>query len=356
MVRSPGELVGGMADAIITFAPSGWAPSSLIPTQPYSAALHTYRETGNLEAAEAVLVEAWNEQNRLRLLLRPLLGLGAGYEPLNETFRLRWRLVDKALRHHEAGSFEASVPIVLAQIDGIVSDVTEQQAWYFQGKGRASYLVDDRTVAGLPEGLEPLRNLVSRSVKHSGATGALVRHGILHGQELGYDTLINSTKAFVLLLEIVDWAQPRARKLANRLQHEREERYAGSNALDERGRRMDRRGFDRAKDGLRNLALRQIAEYRHHQRYGFDLDAMFPGQAQDDDFLRNRAEVTLMTSEDRQQFWAWRTTPSGFCFGIAGREGSTQEWLYAESSPPTGGSDAEAKWKGPGQLHSPDWS
>lgn len=265
LMGRPEEMVRNASDAIIAFVPVAWAPSSDMPYNAYTNALTLYRRTGDLAAAAALLVEAWNEPNRLRILLRSLIGLGSGYESLNEMFRLRWRLVDKALHHHEAGAYEASAPIILAQIDGIVWDVTEHRIGFFSGTGQGTYLIDQTTVAGLPEGLEALRKLTSRGLKQSGATGNLVRHGILHGQELGYGTRENSTKAFVLLLAVLDWAKPRAAALADRLREEEEAKHAGSDAEDQRGRRLDRRGFSRAQEGLQGLMLRQLNEYGRHR-------------------------------------------------------------------------------------------
>jgi len=323
--------------------------------EPYKQALQLYRDTRSLEQAETLLVEAWNEPNRLLWALKPLGSLGAGHSPLRDMFWRRWVLVDKALKHHGAGAYEASVPIVLAQIDGIVGDLTPGRMGFFFGKDQATHLVDNETVAGLPEGLEVLRQLVGQSVWETGTTGQLARHGIMHGRELGYDTRINSTKAFVLLLAVVDWAQPRARELADRLHAEHEARHAGSDAIDERGRRLDRRDFDRAQESLRNLHIRQTAEFRRNGCYGDDLDSLFPGPGRDDDYIRNKTQLTLRTTDDRQAYWAWRSTPSGFCFGIAAKGGPPGEWLYAGPHPPEGGIDSAADWRGLRHSPPPDW-
>lgn len=250
LVNAPQELIGSMTEALLVFAPVGWAPSSRTPVEPYKQALQIYRSTRSLEQAETILVDAWNEPNRLHWTLKPLGSLGAAHGPLRDMFWRRSLLVDKALKHHVAGAYEASVPIVLSQIDGIVWDLTEGKAGFFSAGKQAAELVDNETVAGLPEGLVVLRQLVGQSVRETGTTGQLTRHGIMHGRELGYDTRINSTKAFVLLLAVVDWAQPRAHELADRLHGEHEVRYAGSDAIDERGRRLDRRNFDRAQESL----------------------------------------------------------------------------------------------------------
>ncbi len=355
LIGAPQGLIGSMTEAFLVFAPVGWAPSSRTPVEPFKQALQIYRDTQSLEQAESILVDAWNEPDRLRWALKPLGSLGAAHGPLGDAFWRRSLLVDKALKHHVAGAYEASVPIILSQIDGIVWDLTEGKAGFFTGGKQATHLVDSQTVAGLPEGLELLRQLVGQSVRETRMTGQLTRHGIMHGRELGYDTCINSTKALVLLLAVVDWAQPRARELADRRHAEHEAMYAGSDSIDERGRRLDRRDFDRAQESLRNLNIRQIAEFRRNGRYGNDLDALFPGTARENDYLRNKAQVTLRTTDDRQGYWAWRSTPSGFCFGIAAQGGPPGEWLYAGPRPPEGGIDSIAGWRGLRDSPPPDW-
>jgi hypothetical protein len=87
-------------------------------------------------------------------------------------------------------------------------------------------------------------------MQKSGVTGKLSRHGILHGRELRYDTQMNSTKALVLLAAVIEWAQADAREKVERLRREREARHAGSDATDQEGRRLDRRGFNEVKAAL----------------------------------------------------------------------------------------------------------
>jgi hypothetical protein len=200
--------------------------------------------------------------------------------------------------------------------------------------------------------LQPLRLLFSEDMRASGVTGELSRHGILHGRELGYDTLVNSTKALVLLLAILEWAQPRARAMVEQFRREREERYAGSDETDEEGRRLDRRGFEEAQQSLRWLQTVQAARFREAGIYGDDLDDLQPGEI-GDELLRGKATITLETSTDRHEFWAWRKTTSGFCFGVAGKGGD--EWLYAGPTQPGGGLDSEAAWQPVTGPWPPDW-
>jgi hypothetical protein len=212
--------------------------------------------------------------------------------------------------------------------------------------------VDDMTIAGLPEGLQPLRLLFSEDMKVSGATGALSRHGILHGRELGYDTKVNSTKVFVLLVAIIEWAYLRARTRAERLEREREERYAGSDETDEEGRRLDRRGFEEARESLRWLKTVQTVWFQREDVYSADLDELQPGDL-GDSALHGKAKITLKTSHDRREFWAWRKATADFYFGVAGKDEG--EWLYAGPAPPQGGLDSGVDWRPTDGPWPPDW-
>jgi hypothetical protein len=345
-------LLSDMASAIVVFTPLGWAPSSRAPTDVYADALEVYRHTSSGEEAEQRLVAGWNETDRLRYRILPVRGLGMGHDPLHDKFLQRSRLVEKALNHHNNGAYEAAVPIVLAQVDGIVSDLTDPPRDFFGKQRKATHLVDTTTIAGLPQGLQPLRLLFSEDMKETGATGMLSRHGILHGRELGYDTKINSTKAFVLLLAIIEWAQPRARARVEYLEREREERYAGSEETDEEGRRLDRRGFQEARESLRWLATVQSVWFQREGVYSADLDELQPGDL-GDSALRGKASITLIRSADRREFWAWRKTIPAFYFGVAGRDGD--EWLYAGPNRPQGGLGSGLDWRPADGPWPPDW-
>jgi hypothetical protein len=135
-------------------------------------------------------LDGWNRDDRLRLAVMPLKTVGAGHDELHEVSRERWRLVEKALDHHRNGAYEASVPIVLAQADGICQDLVGSKAdmQFFNLQPKNQYFADASTIAGMPAGLEHLRPLFSEVMRKSGATGKLTRHGILHGRELRYDT------------------------------------------------------------------------------------------------------------------------------------------------------------------------
>lgn len=52
--------------------------------------------------------------------------------------------------------------------------------------------------------------LTIRDVRWSTADCTLSRHAVMHGRSVAYDTLENSTKAFVVLLGLLEWATAHA--------------------------------------------------------------------------------------------------------------------------------------------------
>jgi hypothetical protein len=348
-------LVADMTQAVLLFTPLGWAPLARAPVDIYRKALTVYQRTGSTDEAERRLLDGWNQNDRLRLAVMPLQAVGAGHDELYSISMERWRLVEKALDHHRNGGYEASVPILLAQADGICQDLVGSKAdmQFFNLQPKKQYFADASTIAGMPDGLEHLRPLFSEVMRKSGATGKLSRHGILHGRELRYDTQLNSTKALLLLAAVIEWAQANAGEKVERLRREREARYAGSDTTDEDGRRLDRRGFNEVKAALFALGRGQTVLFQRHGRYSDDLRGELAAWLMD---LPESAGLTLDTSTDGRQFWAWGVTPPGFCFGIAGRDGADARWFYAGPAPPEGGLDSGADWRHPAEdpAH-PEW-
>jgi hypothetical protein len=338
------ELVADMTQAVVLFTPLSWAPLSRAPVDIYREALTVYQRTGSTDEAEQRLLDGWNQDDWLRFAVMPLQAVGAGHEELHFISKERWRLVEKALDHHRNGAYEACVPIVLAQADGICQDLvgSKTDMQFFNLAPKNQYFADGSTIAGMPDGLEHLRPLFSEVVRKSGATGKLTRHGILHGRELRYDTQLNSTKVLVLLAAVIEWAQANAREKVERLRRDREAQYAGSDATDEDGRRLDRRGFNEVKAALFALGNGETVLFQRHGRYTDDLRGELAAWLMD---LPEGAGLAVDASTDGRQFWAWGVTPTGFCFGIAGRDGSDAKWFYADPAPPEGGLDSGADWR-----------
>jgi len=348
------QLLGDASRSMLTFYALGWAPNRSEPSSVYSAALKVLDAGGSVADAEQVLVRGWNEGHVLNSLLKRLLSIGSGDSSLTDAARARYRLVLKALEHHRNGAYEASIPIVLAQSEGIIFDVTDGNFGLFSRLGNREHLSDDTTLAGLAVGVSALQKLIAAPVNETGSTGRLARHGIMHGRELGYDTPINSTKAFVFLISIIELAQPRARALSDARRQAEFEKWAGSDELDEDGARRDRRGFDHAKRVLRNISTRMIAEYRRQHRYpSLSLEVLFPGETGDQ--LVDTGRSRLVVANDGRSYYAYHETPTGHFFGLACVDQHGLEHRYFGNVPPRGGI-GEDDWRGVLNPSHPDWT
>lgn len=154
---------------------------------------------GDIDAGERLLVESIDRET-VTFALRRVGRL--------DEFRGREDLLHLALDDHCAGRYHASVMPVLAQVDGIVHDLTKE-AFYIGANGDPARLVIDDSIVGHVEGIAALAMTLSTS---RGATTTAPldlphRHGILHGRDLGYANQTVSAKCFGLLLALCSFAE-----------------------------------------------------------------------------------------------------------------------------------------------------
>jgi hypothetical protein len=333
-----------------SLGPLGWVFFESAPMEEYVAAA-TLVEEGNADEAQRLLIDFWNNDTMWQEWpINQLVGL-YGFEDERIAIREeRQRLLRQALEHHRRREYAASIPITLAQMDGIFKDFTGKSSREFFDPGNPE-LVDDETLAGHPAGLQALSKMMSRGLKEAAATGSFFRHAILHGQELGYDTEANSTKIWTALFAVVDAMKPRAKRLNERLKQELEARYTGSNEVDEEGRRLDRRGFEEAQSLLWDVNAYQ---YGHYERTGsYTADRRDLDRA---GWLKKQPHVELRTSNDCHEYWAWVETPTGIVFAVANRNGQHGMWQYQGETSPEGGVSSGADWRDLNSGDSPaDW-
>ena len=154
-------------------------------------------EAGRVDEAEAILTAHYGADT-IRTWLRFFLTSVRAYHPRHE-------LMLAAAKDHEEGRFHASVPVVLAQMDGLVLDLANLQ--FFRRGGRAHLEAAD-SMAGHPRGLGALAALMGqpRSSTRTTVIDLPYRHGILHGRDLGYANETTSAKAFAAFLALRAWA------------------------------------------------------------------------------------------------------------------------------------------------------
>jgi hypothetical protein len=343
LLESEDQHVSILARAFQEFPMLGWAPSSQIPLDTYERALEALDARGEVDQVESILVEGWMASSVLANLPARVGLLGAGDDILWELARQRERLLAKAWTHHLEGSYEASVPLVLAAIDGISADATatpsrpEGRVFFSRGD-RGAEVVDDATLAGMDAGLPVVRDWFSEPYNETVAGGLPGRHGVLHGRELAYDTLVGSTKSFVLLIAVLEWAGPLYRDQVKLRRDARYAKYAGSDETDENGWRLDRRGFVKTRYGLRMLDHAETSYHSSHDRYG-TLEEL----AADPVARPVLPESTDMAHDVTPSgWWAWQRSEAGWVFAIGRGDDNSGSWYYdgaqaPTSSPPSGG-------------------
>ncbi|MCZ2807673.1 hypothetical protein O2W18_21410 [Modestobacter sp. VKM Ac-2983] len=342
------------AQAIRLFAPLGWAPSGAMPMTPYAAAIASLASDGK-QAAEQILVEAWDNEHRLRRPVQQISVLGHPEEDYRNLFRQRSLLLGKALTHHQTGAYEASIPIVLAQIEGLVADVTGGKLFFSRNPSKAADVVDASAIATQHEALPVVRDYFSAGMDYTASEGSLSRHGILHGRDLGYATRINSVKAFVLLQALVEWAQPLVQAEVAARKAAREATWAGSDEVDELGRRRDAREFLATRLALRYLHSCQMGWHNQLGRYRDDLLPLVESHFVKDG-LPAAHGIVMHVQSDGQSWWAWRQTISGWCLGTGAVGPTPSQWFYDAPVPPRDGpNESPEAWGGREHAVLPNW-
>jgi hypothetical protein len=131
--------------------------------------------------------------------------LPAVKEMLAQGYPERKKLLDKAFQAHDSGDYDLSIPVFLAQADGIWHDLSGKSG--YEKKERKRYIEKERSARNIPERLSylfaPLRSNTPLCKHYSkGRADTLNRHGIFHGLITDYGTKINSLKAISWLLYI----------------------------------------------------------------------------------------------------------------------------------------------------------
>ncbi len=347
-----------MEAAVGVLVPRGWAVMHM-DTAAVNAAVAAVRE-GRPDEADDLLAGQWEGDGewRLKRVGQRLRSMAATDEELNSLFRERARLLDRAAEHHLAGRYDASVPLLLAHIEGIVIDVTEGKKYFTKRQGHKADVVNPQDLAGIEACMAALQGAYSEDIPVTQAEGSLSRHGILHGRELAYDTRANSAKTWSVMDAVVHWALPHSRALADARRAARQTANSGSQDTDEWGRRVDDREFAETRDVLRLLGTSAMGWHRQRGEFRDDLVG---GVYTSRDFIKRRlpadAGIETRLSADRQVVTYWRATASDWVLGLALTWDGDQfhEYLYAGAQPPTGLPREPASGWGDPFDTPPDW-
>ena len=177
------------------FGPRGWIIYELMNLEVAKDAIEK-AEAGDLEGAEDGLLDYFNVDT-VKWQLRTMYAV--------EAFRPRMDLAEKALLDYEEGRYHACTPVVLAQIDGLVSELHDKQRGFFSD---AADLEAWDSLAAHSKGLDQL-SAIFRKGRRKTTTEPIdipYRHGIMHGRDLGYDNKIVACKTWAALFAVREWA------------------------------------------------------------------------------------------------------------------------------------------------------
>lgn len=132
---------------------------------------------------------------------------------------------------------------------------------------------------------------------------------------------------------------------------------AGVDGVDERGRRLDQREFEGTKKFLDQLATFQMGQHRNRLlHYNPDLLTVMGRGGQFG--LPDEHGVAMVVARDKQRWYAWRRTVTGWVLGVGGSKDIDLEWRFEGAEPPSSfPSVKNSEWATTAELEKlPDWS
>lgn len=176
------------------FAGRGWIAYEQMHAEVMRHAIEL-GEAGDLDGAEDVLVEHY-DQDTIDQGIKWLFAI--------EAFRPRERLARLALEDYAHGRYHACIPVVLMILDGVVNDVHGTRGFFYQDANLTAW----DSISAHSRGLQALHKIFAAGRQKTTTEPISVpyRHGILHGQDLGYDNRAVAAKTWAALFAIRDWA------------------------------------------------------------------------------------------------------------------------------------------------------
>ncbi len=177
------------------FASRGWIAYDMFNVDVAQSTVEK-AEAGDIDGAETDLIEYYDAEH-IHWHLRMMQAVQA--------FCPRLSLLEKALEDYLQGRYHASVPIVLMQLDGLVSDVGKKNSGFFREE---AYLVAWDSIAAHSTGLAALAKLLGKERRRRTTETLTIpyRHGILHGHDLSYGNKMVAAKAWAALFAVREWA------------------------------------------------------------------------------------------------------------------------------------------------------
>lgn len=185
------ELPPRMREALLLLGQHGWY-LDLEFALPGIWALEKALSEGDLASAEKGLINHFERR------------LDEIEEALTGKFPHRAQIIRSAFRAHRRGEYELSIPVLLAQTDGICKELTSKYLFIRENKRPAVAAYTQQFLADTFQAslLSPLTEILPIGASHHErrADGdQLNRHAVLHGESVTYGTQANSLKAVSLI-------------------------------------------------------------------------------------------------------------------------------------------------------------
>ena len=189
--RSFRDLPPRTQDALLLLGAHGWYLDLEMPL-PGLWKLKNALSEGDVGEAEEALVEYFAGR------------LAEIEKSITDGFPHRAHLIRAAFNAHRRQEYELSIPVLLAQTDGICKDVVNQYLFIKRNKKPSTAIYVDQIAGDTYRAalLSPLAKTLPISAtegERPAGFDALNRHTVLHGDSLDYGSKINSLKAISLV-------------------------------------------------------------------------------------------------------------------------------------------------------------
>lgn len=176
------------------FAEKGWIATNSISMDTMRKALALYEAGKELEAENEII--QWFQEDTINIFA---INRAKKFNKASG----RWEQLQEALKLTLEERYMSAVPLILIACDGFASDVMGSSPF-----AKDADLTAFDSIVGHTNSLSSLIKLVTKGVRKSSddELALPLRHGILHGQSLGYANRTVCMKAWLLMIALVDWA------------------------------------------------------------------------------------------------------------------------------------------------------
>lgn len=161
----------------------------------------------SVEGAEQELIAYYREPSTLDFMIRHLWRF--------PQMQARRNLIRRAREDYDAGHFDSATILLLAVMDGFVSDVETEQRRGLHARSADEMAAWD-SVVGHHQGLSQAHSSFTKTFRKTSEDEVfeLYRNGIVHGVLPNFNNVVVATKAWNRLFAVADWAKSREKQAA----------------------------------------------------------------------------------------------------------------------------------------------